>query len=706
MRWIGLTAALMTAVSGQALAQAAEPAGAAQASTGVISYPPSFFAESRPNTAMDMINRLPGFTFEGGDQARGFAGTAGNVLIDGQRPTAKTDSLSDFLARIPASQVERIDLIRGGAPGIDMQGRTVVANVIRKRQDNFQQTVSASGHFFTETGRILPGWRYEVSKRSGDRLFDAAITRGVGMDDSVGHGKRFIRDPNGVVLVNDDVLTEADSAPHSIKASYKTPLAGGTFRINGTVGTNPWKEEDSFYSGGDRTYVWGSQTGLNGEIGVNYTRKLTDRLELEALTLQKLGESEFVSTYTDGTDEAVFVSEAETGESIGRAVLKFVQSDKLQYEAGGEAAFNFREGHVAYSENGSTIPLPNPDVRVEELRGEAFGQATWRPTAKLTLEAGSRFEQSTITQSGTTDRERSFFYAKPRAVVSWSPNEQTQLRLRVEREVGQLNFGDFASSANLSAGTFTTTNTELEPDKTWVYEASLERRFWGDGAVVLTYTHGEITDAIDRVPVYVDTDGDTILDVSDPDDDNDGAADAVDPDDGDDAFDAPGNIGDGRRDEIVLNVTLPLDRFGVKGGEFKVASTFRFSEVTDPTTGEKRRISGERPQDVRFDFRQDLPERKMTWGVVALHGWDETYYRFNEIQRYHLPPPFLAVFTEWKPDPKTSLLVEASNLTRFEFNRKREVYEGPRDVAPLAFTEEMYTKSQVRFYVRLRRTFG
>ena len=80
-----------------------------------------------------MIGRLPGFTFDDGNTARGFAGTAGNVLIYGGRPTSKTDDLQSILNCIPASDVERIELIRGGAPGIDMQGQIVVARVIRKK---------------------------------------------------------------------------------------------------------------------------------------------------------------------------------------------------------------------------------------------------------------------------------------------------------------------------------------------------------------------------------------------------------------------------------------------------------------------------------------------------------------------------------------------------------------------------------------------
>ena len=111
------------------------PAFADPAATGVLSYDAAFFAEARPNTAYDMIGRLPGFSFTDVGSARGFAGTAGNVLINGERPTSKTDSLQSVLTRIPAGNVERIDLIRGGAPGIDMQGQTVVANVILKAEE-------------------------------------------------------------------------------------------------------------------------------------------------------------------------------------------------------------------------------------------------------------------------------------------------------------------------------------------------------------------------------------------------------------------------------------------------------------------------------------------------------------------------------------------------------------------------------------------
>ena len=105
---------LIAMLLAQAVAAAAPDS--APPADGVISYPPAFFAAQQPPSALDMVQRLPGFAFSAGDAIRGYEGGGGNVLIDGQRPASKTDNLEELLRRIPAGQVERIDLIRGGAP--------------------------------------------------------------------------------------------------------------------------------------------------------------------------------------------------------------------------------------------------------------------------------------------------------------------------------------------------------------------------------------------------------------------------------------------------------------------------------------------------------------------------------------------------------------------------------------------------------------
>ena len=96
----------------------------------VVEYPAEFFARYQPNTALDMVQQVPGFDLDDGGGLRGFGGAAGNILINDRRPSAKQDLLSAILARIPASYVERINLIRGQVQGVDLQGQTVVANII------------------------------------------------------------------------------------------------------------------------------------------------------------------------------------------------------------------------------------------------------------------------------------------------------------------------------------------------------------------------------------------------------------------------------------------------------------------------------------------------------------------------------------------------------------------------------------------------
>ena len=113
------------------LACALAAAGPAAAADGAPpqSYPPEYFKQFQATTAMDMATRLPGFVFDGGNASRG---VAGNVLINGKRPASKTEPLGDVLGRIPAAAVERIDVINGGAGGIDMQGYPTVANLVIK----------------------------------------------------------------------------------------------------------------------------------------------------------------------------------------------------------------------------------------------------------------------------------------------------------------------------------------------------------------------------------------------------------------------------------------------------------------------------------------------------------------------------------------------------------------------------------------------
>jgi hypothetical protein len=696
-----LATALLAALGAPALGAPAlarqDPAETEDAASaeGVISYTPADFAAARPDTALDMLNRLPGFSVDGGNQVRGFAGAAGNVLIDGGRPTIKSDSLFEMLARIPINQVERIDVIRGGAPGIDMQGRTVVANVIRTRVDTFQQVISAQGIVFTETGHFMPGWNYEATRRAGERQFDFQLSRGLQYDDSVGSATRTTLDAATGDVLFEDAFTEADGSVHSARANYKGPLAGGVLSANSLFSTDEWKDEVSFFSATTDERFVGRSSNDRGEIGLNFTRPLGARFELETLALSKLAVGEGRNTGLAGGSASLFEVEVETGESIGRSVLRFTQSPTLSFEGGGEVAFNYREQQIGLTVDSSRISLPASDVRVEELRGEVFAQGAWRPRPQYNFEAGVRVEESTITQTGDTTLERSFLYPKPRLVGTWSPTERDQVRVRIEREVGQLNFGDFTSNVNLSTSVLSAGNALLEPNKTWVYEIAFEKHFWGSGAAVLTLRHQDVTDVVDDFPffVFVDADGDGAPD----DGDLDGLPDQQ-------LVSGRGNIGDGTIDFADLSLTLPLARLGLQGGEIKIAAMVQEGEVRDPLTGEMRAISGQRPNRLSVNFRQDLPAQRLTFGVFWFAGWSERRFRLQEIQALDLRN-YWETFVEYKPTPRLTLEAALNNVSPYSFTIERRVFDGPRDTGSLAVVQTEERNSQVIASLRARLSF-
>ncbi|WP_293681204.1 TonB-dependent receptor, partial [uncultured Phenylobacterium sp.] len=225
------------------LAQAAAAAVvAAPAEQGVTSFGPEFFAAQQPATAFDMLARIPGFSVDNGAVVRGFEGAAGNVLIDGQRPASKTDTLQEILVRIPAGKVARIEVIRGGAPGIDMQGKTVLANVVQ-RQDGGLRGVLAVANNRMDDGRNQGQLRIEGSGSIGEIKWEVSGRAARGFDDTAGAG-RGVRFTPGAPPVLTGFDGEGDGLFWNGSGSVEAPLLGGSARLNGKIVDDGFKAEE------------------------------------------------------------------------------------------------------------------------------------------------------------------------------------------------------------------------------------------------------------------------------------------------------------------------------------------------------------------------------------------------------------------------------------------------------------------------------
>jgi outer membrane receptor for ferrienterochelin and colicin len=654
------------------LAEASAPAN------GVIAYPPAFFDEFRPATAQDMINRIPGFTYNRGDDVRGFGGAAGNVLIDGERPSSKAVTLDDALRRILPNQVERIDLIRGGAPGVDMQGQPVVANLVRRRGAETSVTVEFMGKAYNDHD---PGMapRIDATTRIGAlRLSGAASARIEKQQGDSGNGNFIRRNGLGAVTARGPFYALVENRNYAVNGAAEY----GAFRVN--IGADRTETPRNEYAvltnlagavNTERTV--NDLVADKAEIGADYQRALGFGLTGRLIGLYTYKASDLVSVQTGRGATSRSTKTTDGSEKILRGSVRGLFQG-LTVETGGEVAFNRLDVKNSLTTGGVAVVLPSASVLVQERRAEAFLIAAVKPVPRLSIDAGVRIETSTITQSGDASRKKVLTFPKPRLIASYALTPSQQLRGRLERTVGQLNFEDFAASGDLSAGVLNVGNSDLEPERAWVSELAFEQRFWSRGALVLTATHSAVESVVDVVPIFS----------------------------GNSVFDAPGNLGNGTKDELNANLTLPFDNVGFKGLDLRVNYTWRRTRVTDPTTGEERPFSNLNPWDGSFTLTQDLPRLKSTVVINSMGlGTKARQYRSNETRFDYTQPNYINVQYNWRPNPKVMVTIQiVENAFSRERRRERVIYSGPRSLGVIASSEKRSAEMEPFFMFRIRKT--
>lgn len=635
----------------------------------VLVYKPDFFAASSPSTAEDMVDRLPGFQIDDGEDVRGFAGAGGNVLINGARPASKSDDVSSVLGRVQADRVSHIELIRGGAPGIDMQGHSVVANVILTREATRQQSLLARSMFF-EGGPTLPAGRYEFSTSEEGKSWGFNIGRNISMTDSSGTGTLVRRDGAGVITDIESRENRFDGGGWSGRADWAAPVAAGRLELTGGASINDFEEWTQYVAPTAQRQFEFEMENRNADLGVRAEQPLSDTMTLEARLIQNQRRNESVSTAMIDSTFQQFNTERDTGESIVRSVLRWQPTSTLKVESSAELAYNVLDTTQSFTVDGRNVPLPLSTTRVNELRTEISSGATWQRSDTLTLEAGARLERSRIRQSGGGSAERSFFYAKPRLAMTWDFAHNHQLRLRLERELGQLNFNDFAASSSLTNNEVLGGNLDLRPEQRWISEAVFERRFSDDVVLSLTLRHDEISHVVDVVPL-------------------------------DDGLTAIGNIGDGSLDRAAVDLRLPLDRLGLHGGRLTLNAQYDHTRVTDPTTGRERQISDVKPFTGSVNFEQDLPVWNLVWGLDYTPYFRDT--TFNPDQRRGIElRDYLTVFGEYTLSDSFTARLEYTMWDDFRITRQSW---SDRVLQTVAYTEEERVNPRNFLQIRLRKTF-
>lgn len=640
----------------------------AAAQEGVSSYPADYFAANQPATAYDMVTLLPGFHIQLGDSTvRGFSGTVGNVLIDGQLPTSKEEKLDAVLRRIAASSVLRIELIRGAA---DMHGYPVLANVVRSKSVALLGRAEVEGAI-THYGTTTPKLALHLTRQGEASTLDVSAVwwRDLGLQNQNGFGTRARYRPDGsplqLSLYNFPKLTNIAE----LSSSYRQSVWEGDFSLGLVL------HQDRAYSNVSEQIYFPAVAAASG-LESNRTRSAEGRLDygrglgalgqLQLFAVHRSEEQDEISQTSSALVTNMARSRYNQREDVARLAWQYLDG-ALKLETGAEGAINVLHSRSTLLLGAVPVTLPAANVRVEEKRVEFFSTATRRFNPVLITEMGLRYETSTLTQSGDSSLVKDLEFLKPRWLTTWNPAPGQELRLLLERQVGQLVFRDFASSTSLNSNIVNGGNENLEPASSWNISLAWERHFWDRGSLVLEARREFISQVVDRIPVF--------------------AAGKV--------FNAVGNIGYGTRDTLQTNFIIPLDGMGLEGVTVKGDATWRHSRVRDPATGVYRRIVGGQtfggPAFVfttMSEITYDILEQNLQLGVTVHDHLttQEFEYRIDEIDtNYHAFK--IGVFAEYKPSPVWTVRLFGRDLAQTAAFRNREVYAGLRGSAPLSFIE-------------------
>ena len=647
-----------------AFAQEAPPPATVE---GPRTFTPADFARFAPRNALDMLRQVPGFVIREAVVERGLGQATGNVLINGQRLAGKSEDIQTQLNRIPAQNVLRIELLDGATldiPGLSGQ----VANVV----------VRAGGM----TGQFA--WRPEFRRYFTDPLFtrfeisasgrEGPIEYTLGLENQASHsgagGLTVITNADGSFRERrDDVWT----------GEFNQPRISGRFVIDGpgsSVGNlnlsyrRFWYDyvEDGFRSGPARVDrerdVRIEENGYNYEIGGDFEFALgPGRLKLIGLNRFEhyLPDTLVVTRFADNSPDigSRFARVGDESERIARGEYRW-SAGGADWQLSAEAAFNSLDNVSRLLELNTIgefveVALPGGTARVEEDRYEVMGSYSRSLAPNLSIQLSAGGEYSQLAQVGGGGLTRTFWRPKGLVSAAWKPDPRTDVNLRLQRRVGQIDFFDFLASVNLQDDRENAGNPNLVPPQSWEAEVELVRNLGAYGTTTLRLYAHLIDDIIDIIPIGAT--GESV-----------------------------GNVDRAIRYGAEWKGTINFDPLGWRGAKLDARLQIQDSSLDDPLTGDPRPISNSLRHLAELTFRHDVAETDWAWGSGMSYAYSAQNYRLTEVGRLWEGPVWAYVYIEHKDVYGLTLRATMNNILGADSMWDRTVYVGRR-TGPVDFTE-------------------
>ena len=687
-------------------------------SDSTVTYPAEFFAQYEPFSVNDMLDRIPGISVARGNSGGGDGGPGSSsganrrglglggdqILINGRRTTGKENEGNSQLSRIPANQVQYIEIIRGTSGNLDVRGGSQVINIVLLEAESSSSIAYEINADHLHDGELKPGGKVSLTGQRGalDYLFSAESEprweRRKGFENS------FLVD--GAPNDNVSRVTTTDSQPLVFSANL-----GYEFGVNDIAHINAQYEDADAPFIGERTifnfvntprkdivqFDDNNNSSEFWEIGGDYEHTFANSARWKTLFIVNQKEDDNLRERFDigatSRELDLFLTNFNRyQERIIRSSYSFAFAGSQNLEFGIERAQTILDSSlqlgllsgsgIASQVFGGLPEVNNANATVEEIRYESFIIHNLQINSRMSLESTLIVETSEISQSGDVNKKRDFDFIRPKVDYRFDITPSLQFRATVQKDVSQLSFNDFTANTNSADDDQNTIagNPELRQEQSWRYDLNLEYRFNDDNGVISSniYYH-DLEDVIDRVDVSTET---TIQS-------------------------ANGNIGDGERYGLSLNGSLRLNVIDQPGILVTAGLNLESSSVADPFLGIDRRLNRQGRGDYSLGLRHDMPQRNVNYGFTyrnsILDG--RKVFDIDRIESYN-SDPFSILFIEYQGFEGMTLRFEASNPHESERCRVRLRYSGGTiATGALSEIEDSCSHAGEKYAIKIRGTF-
>ena len=643
-------------------AQAADPAAAEQTASesATAVFDAAYFAAYRPITLQDMLDRIPGISlaFRQTEERRGLRSNSDQILINGKQISAKDNNSQTVLRRISASQVERIEVIRGSVAELESTSSRVI-NIVLKTEGRHTWSYFLGGVGYRD-GTIRPlgttGYAYDaldrnanvaafsdVSYRPWERLEVGRTPANVPIADTRDDesalnqyyrltGNFDFRLPRERELQLNALAQHRDIDRELRRVSRSLGAAGGTV-VSDTF-ERDYRNREAAEFGVDHEVPFASGRFTTVAL-FNIETEDKDRevrnLAVPGSPLLTLEERADLKT-----------------ESILRGTYDRPLAPGQGLKLGIEAAFNVQDTvldlFTVVRGIPTRVPIFNNDTRIEESRGELFAAHRWEPSAKWQVESGLTLELSDLEQTGRdVNSSRSLQYLKPTLEVFYKPSAADKLWGTIRRDVSQLDFLEFIATLRTEDQVLDQGNPDLLPERSWDLETGWEHKLAdGGGFLSARAFHRQVSDVSEKIAFRG-------------------------------ILSQPGNIGSGREYGAELEASLKFAALGLWDGTLTSTFLRRHTQVTDPFNGRSRTFAGKPDYEASVIYKHEIKPLSTLLTFIVNKNAASFDYDLDRIESLE-DDVNLSIFADVTLYRQFSLHVEVGNITNRVSTRERSVY--------------------------------